>query len=307
MRLYYSLLWLFFTLPTIAQDATSVEKDLVISQFVDGTLLVPTVDNKNILAIIIGDYGPTDRNGNQNFQKNNSLKKIANGLSKHGISSFRYDKRIVKQILKGHVNTRISFDDFVADAKAVLNHFVKQQTYSAIYIIGHGQGSLVGMLISHEDVTGFVSLAGSAKSIDQVIMEQIKQTAPGLVPDAQSAFDVLKSGKTTTNFPSALSNIFSLNTQSFMSSWMQHNPLEILKTLNIPVLIVNGTKDLQVSTDEANQLQTVSEKNTFKLITKMNHVLFIIEGGDLENSKSYNESYRPLSPELMEALIAFIK
>ena len=32
---------------------------------------------------------------------------------------------------------------------------------------------------------------------------------------------------------------------------MQYNPQELIETLEIPVLIINGTKDLQVSTTEA--------------------------------------------------------
>ncbi|OBX22976.1 MULTISPECIES: alpha/beta hydrolase [Bizionia] len=307
MKLFLSILALSFTFQTIAQEPTTIQTEIEVSPFVDGSLLEPTDARKNILAIIIGDYGPTDRNGNQNFQKNNNLKKIAYSLAENGISSFRYDKRIVKQILKGRVNARLTFDDYIKDAKDVVNYFVKKNNYASIYIIGHGQGSLIGMLATDENVAGLISLGGSAKSIDQVILEQIEQTAPGLKPDAERVFNVLKTGKTTTDFPQALSNIFSLDTQDFMGNWMQYHPVEIIKTLNSPVLIINGTKDLQVSTAEAQELQDAAKQGTLKNITNMNHVLFIIEGGDLENSKSYNESFRPLAPELVEALTTFIK
>lgn len=308
MKLYYFILCFCLALPTFSQEQPkTLEKEIEVSPFVDGSLLEPNEYNKNILAIIIGDYGPIDRNGNQNFQKNNNLKKLAHGLADYGISSFRYDKRIVKQIKKGRVNARMSFNDFIKDANDVVNYFEKQGTYKAIYIIGHGQGSLVGMLSANEQVSGFISLAGSAKSIDQVILEQIEQTAPGLAPDAQRVFDVLKSGKTTRDFPQALSNIFSLDTQDFMGSWMQYNPTTAISTLTIPVLIINGTNDLQVSTEEAEELQKALPTSVLVNISNMNHVLFIIEGGDLENSKSYNESFRPLPPELMDALVKFMK
>ena len=38
----------------------------------------------------------------------------------------------------------------------------------------------------------------------------------------------------------------------------------------------------------------------------MNHVFFGIKGDDLENSKSYNEAFRPISTELVDAIVAFI-
>ena len=51
--------------------------DLSITSLIDGTLLTPNDTNKPDLAIIIAGSGPTDRNGNQNFLKNNSLKKLS--------------------------------------------------------------------------------------------------------------------------------------------------------------------------------------------------------------------------------------
>ena len=73
---------------------------------------------------------------------------------------------------------------------------------------------------------------------------------------------------------------------------MQYNPQEIIKTLNIPILIVNGTKDLQVSVDEAKLLKQSVDKAQIEIIENMNHVLFIIDGDELENSKSYNEHFQ---------------
>src|SRR5690606_4718885 len=97
-----------------------IEKELSISKFIDGTLLTPTHSKGNTLAILIAGSGPTDRNGNQNFLRNNSLKKLAETLSRNGIATFRYDKRVVKQIKQGTVDKNISFDDFIDDAIAVI-------------------------------------------------------------------------------------------------------------------------------------------------------------------------------------------
>ena len=156
-----------------SQENVFIAEDISINQFIDGTLLTPTTIDKPSLTIIIGDSGPIDRNGNQNFQKNNSIKKLAEGLANNGIATFRYDKRIVKQIRKGRVDKNISFNDFVSDAVSIIDYFNEKSTFKNIYVIGHGQGSLVGMLASKEHIAGFISIAGSGKSIDQVILEQI--------------------------------------------------------------------------------------------------------------------------------------
>ena len=285
----------------------SQETDIVINEHIEGSLLLPNSDKTDYLAIIIAGSGPTDRDGNQNFLKSNSLKKLAQGLAKEGIATFRYDKRIVKQIRKGNIDKNLMFDDFVTDANSVINYFTDRDNYESIYVIGHSQGSLVGMLSISDKVNGFISLAGAGQSIDIVIMDQIQKMAPGLTEDAQKTFDVLKKGETTTEYPPALGSVFNLETQPFITNWMQYNPQEIIKNQDIPILIVNGTKDLQVSEDEAKLLKESNSKAQLTIIENMNHVLFIIEGDDLENSKSYNESSRAIAPELISTITTFIK
>ncbi|NNK81973.1 MAG: alpha/beta hydrolase, partial [Flavobacteriaceae bacterium] len=95
-------------------------QEITINSFVDGTLLTPTASETESLAIIIPGSGPTDRDGNQNFAKSNALKKLAEALTINRIATFRYDKRIVKQIKQGNPNVNILFDDFVTDAISVV-------------------------------------------------------------------------------------------------------------------------------------------------------------------------------------------
>ena len=88
---------------------------------------------------------------------------------------------------------------------------------------------------------------------------------------------------------------------------MQYNPQEEIKKLDIPILIINGTKDLQVSVDEANLLKEAVPNSELLIIENMNHVLVPIKSNDnLENSKSYNEPRRILSQKLIEGIIKFV-
>ena len=292
---------------SFSQDKTYIEEELSITNWIDGTLLSPIDNDKPNLAIIIAGSGPTNRNGNQNFLKNNSLKKLADQLTENGIATFRYDKRIVKQILQNNVDKDIMFDDFVSDASAVLDYFKEKDSYNKIYIIGHSQGSLVGMLSAIDKADGFISLAGAGNNIGDVIIEQVEKTAPMFTEDTKRVVASLKEGTTTTDYPAALGAVFNADTQPFMINWMSYNPMEIIKTLDMPILIINGTKDLQVTEKEAELLKEANDKAELVIIENMNHVLFEIEGDDLENSKSYNESFRPISPQLITSITSFIK
>jgi fermentation-respiration switch protein FrsA (DUF1100 family) len=77
--------------------------------------------------------------------------------------------------------------------------------------------------------------------------------------------------------------------------------------LKIPLLIINGDKDLQVSVDEAKKLKAAIPEAKLVIIENMNHVLVPIAGDNLDNSKSYNEPHRKISDELTNEVINFIK
>lgn len=307
MKQFLNYVCLLFTIVCFGQDVNFSAQDISINKHIDGTLLIPDNKSTTPLAIIIGDNGPIDRNGNQNFQNNNAIKKLAEALSNQNIATFRYDKRIVKQIRKGNVDPNISFDDFIIDANTIIEYFKSRNTFSKLIIIGHGQGSLVGMVSSINNVDQFISLAGSGKSIDNVIIDQIKQMDPVLEESTKKAFENLKKGNIVKDYPQALGSIFNPDVQPFMMSWMKYNPQELIQNLNIPILIVNGTKDLQVPISEAELLKEATSNAQLEIIDNMNHVLFIIEGKELENSKSYNESFRPISNDLIKKILEFIK
>ncbi len=300
------LLLSFFKI--FSQDTNFTVQDISVNSLIDGTLLIPkAVENPN-LVIIIGGSGPTDRNGNQNFLKNNSLKKLAEGISKNGIATYRYDKRVVKQLKQGIIDKNILFDDFVTDAISVIDYFKNTGKFNKIYVLGHSQGSLVGMLAAQNKADGFISIAGAGQPIDQIVVEQIARTYPVFTDDAKRIFKSLRDGKNTAKYPPELAAIFNIEIQSFMMNWMQYNPQEEIKKLQIPILLINGTSDLQVEAKEAKLLKEAAPKATLKIIDKMNHILVPITDNDnLENSKSYNEPNRQLSPELIETITEFVK
>ena len=257
------------------------------------------------MVILIPGSGPTDRNGNQSFMKNDMLKKLAESLANTGIASFRYDKRIVKQIRKKKIDKTIMFDDFVTDAKSIISYF--EPKFETIVVAGHSQGSLVGLLALEGGVSGFISLAGAGKSIDQILIEQISKTAPMFLEDSKRVLAVLKEEKTTEDFPAALTSIFNLDIQPFMSSWIKYNPAEIIKNHNIPSLIINGDKDLQVSVEEANLLYTAAQNGALLIVENMNHVLVKIEGDELENMKSYNDTSLEIAKDVETSIFNFIE
>lgn len=288
---------------------TPIENDVRVNQFVYGTLLQPK-EGTNDLLIIIPGSGPTDRNGNLQLARNNALRLLAEKLTASGIATFRYDKRVLTLLKRGGLEEeKLRFEDFVVDAVSTVNYFRDRTKYQNIYIVGHSQGSLVGMIAAQQStITGFISLAGPGQSIDATILSQIALQVPELKENAQEAFRQLKENGKVKSYSPALASIFRKESQPFMASWMQYIPTEEIKKLQTPVLIINGTNDVQVDTKEAEDLKQAKPDAKLVLINNMNHVLRIIEGTDaLENTKSYNESKRPISQELIDVIINFVK
>lgn len=294
--------------PLLSQETQPKDEEITINEFISGSLLAPTSEDKPPLVIIIAGSGPTDRNGNQSFLKNDSYKKLARGLSKEGIASFRYDKRILKAQELGIKESELSFNDFVTDAVSVLDHFREKDDYGKIILLGHSQGSLIGMLAAEEKADAFISIAGAGKPIDSIIVEQIAIQMPGFEEGTRTSFKEMREKGSTSSYNPMLEAIFRPSVQPFLLSWMIYDPVAEIAKLDIPVLILNGTNDFQVTEKEAELLKAANPGAKLVLLEGMNHVLTKIESDDtLTNSKSYNEPALPLHPELVPTISAFIK
>lgn len=305
----YFILLLFLVQFSFAQDMQEDDlksEEIRINRFVTGSLLTPSSIENPPLVILIQGSGPTDRNGNQSFMKNDSFKKLARELAANGIASFRYDKRIFEMSNLGITEEEIRFDDFIADASSVLEYFGGQDHFGKKVVLGHSQGSLVGMISARNRADAFISIAGAGHPIDALIVNQLKQQMPGLDEQARESFEELRKKGSTSNYNPALASIFKPGLQAFMLSWLKYDPAEEISKLDIPVLVLNGTEDLQVSQEEAEKLKESLPRARIVILENMNHVFREIAGDDLENSKSYNEPRRPLHPDLVPTLENFI-
>lgn len=309
MKVTFAFLFTLF-IASIGFSQECESNILRISPLVEGTLLTPSTNSFNDpIAIIIPGSGPTDRDGNQPTLNNNSLKLLAQGLCKEGVSTFRYDKRLLAQIRsKNFDENKVHFDQFVDDAKEVAR-FLAKSGYTNISFVGHSQGALVAQLAATQDsiVKKVVLLAGAGKPIDEVVVDQINNTAPGLTENAKNAFKEIRENGSTTNYNPFLASIFRPSVQPFMNSWMQYDPSAVIAEMKMPILIITGSKDLQVSKAEGDSLAAKNTSAQRLHIENMNHVLKEITGDDLENSKSYQETYRPVIPQLIDSVAVFLK
>jgi pimeloyl-ACP methyl ester carboxylesterase len=275
-----------------------------------GTLTVPASDKPRALVLIIAGSGPTDRDGNIRGLpgNNNSLKYLAEALAGVNIASLRFDKRMIGDSASTSLSeSDLRFDIYVNDALLWLQ-FLEQQFNAPVYIAGHSEGSLIGLLVaSNTDVAGVISIAGPGRPASQVILEQTeKQLPPDLLAETKKILSELDSGRTVDSPPPALNALFRESLQPYLISWFQYDPAEVAVALDIPILLLYGSTDIQVGVADGEHLLASSKNAKLKVVEGMNHVLKLV-GPDMKDQvASYSDPSLPIAGELIEAIDAFI-
>jgi pimeloyl-ACP methyl ester carboxylesterase len=274
---------------------------------IGGTLLLPAKVEKAPVALIIAGSGPTDRNGNNPMANNESLRLLAHALGEKGIASLRYDKRgIGESTSAGKMEKDLRFDDYVNDAGQWVSLLKKDKRFSRVVVIGHSEGSLIGMLAARKGASAFVSLAGAGRNAADLLKEQLNSQPPVIRDTCYAIIDSLQSGRTVARVNPMLFALFRPSVQPYMISWFRYDPQVEIRKLSIPVLLVQGTKDLQVTTRDFDLLRAAKAGAGYLLVEDMNHVLRLIKGDRNENMASYNDGSLPLAAGVPEAVIDFI-
>ncbi|MEO7041022.1 MAG: alpha/beta fold hydrolase [Gemmatimonadaceae bacterium] len=282
-----------------------------------GSLVVPPGGGKHPVVLIIAGSGPTDRDGNSPIQvvpgkllHPDTYKILAADLAADGIASVRYDKRGVAAsagAMAGHTESDYRFDTGINDAAAWIKLLRADPRFSKVVVVGHSEGSLVGMdAAEREKADGFVSLEGAGRPAAVVIREQL--TAGG-APAAifGPILDSLSTGKTVDSIPPSLAALFRPSVQPYLISWFRHDPAADLKKLPYATLIVQGTHDIQVSMDDANLLAAAPGAKLLK-IDGMTHVLKIGPAdATAQVAGVYTDPSVPIPPELISAIAAYVR
>ena len=288
--------------------------DTVSIQFPDGqlegTLSIADTNNKTPIVYIIAGSGPSDRDGNSSSVKCNDHLMLSDALLAEGISTLRVDKRMSgNSIFRIESEEDMTFDYFVEDAKSWIDYIDSLDQFSDIIVLGHSQGSLVGILASenNDKVDAFISLAGPAGKVFEKLREQIYTTTPVLKTGLEPIFLKLEKGERVDSIPPMLNSLFRPSVQPFLISWNQYNPVQKIKKLNIPVAIVQGTTDFQVSVADAKQLKEAYPKAELMIIEGMNHVMKKAPLDRMKNMATYSDPDLPLIEGFSDRLVEFIK
>ena len=271
-----------------------------------GTLTLPKSFVKGPVALIIAGSGPTDRNCNNPQMTNDAYKKLAHELAERGIASIRYDKRgIAESVAAVESESSLVFYDYVQDAKDWIQQTKQDKRFTQVVVIGHSEGSMIGILAS-EKADKFISVAGAGRGIGVVLKEQLSSQPKVVQDEAFPMIDTLTMGKKLQHVSPAMMALFRPSIQPYMISWLKYDPAVELKKLKIPVLIIQGTTDIQVSVVDAKLLSAAKPDAKLLLIDKMNHILRTVDGDRDANLATYNNASLPLADGFVKEIADFI-
>lgn len=305
ITIFFSLLYFISTAQFITEEKTLI----TITGNLAGTLIFPTNGKIFKLLVIQAGSGPTDRDGNSgNALKANSYKLIAEALSKKNIATLLTDKRGVGKsmgAMKSEANLR--FDDYADDLAGWISFIKKDKRIGKIFIAGHSEGSLVGMLAAQkEKVNGYISIAGAGESIDKIITWQYAQKSQEIADVVDSLLSRMRNKQKIDTVPPYLLSILRPSVQPYILSWMLHDPCAEIKKLTVPILILQGTTDIQVEVKQAEMLKACKPTATLKIVTGMNHILKEAPIDRTKNIATYSDGTLPIMPGLVDLIAAFV-
>ncbi len=297
-----------FAITTTAEESIQLKTP---TGSIYGTLVAPQTAKPVPAVLLIAGSGPTDRNGNTSLLagQNNSLKLLAEALAARNIASLRYDKRgIGESKAAGASEKDLRFDTYVDDAVAWANQLSKDARFTGVVIAGHSEGALIGTIAAQKaPVIGFVSIAGLGQPADAVLRRQLAgKLPPDLAAFNDKALTALKSGKTVDDVPPALLMLYRPSVQPYLISWLRFDPVAEIAKVKVPVLIVQGTTDIQVTVDDARALAAAKAGSKPEIVDGMNHVLKMVPADREKQIASYGDPSLAIAPRLVDAIAAFV-
>jgi uncharacterized protein len=277
---------------------------------IEGTLCAAGTSASPVVLIVAGS-GPTDRDANSRAfgLHSDAYKLLAADLQRQNIASLRYDKRGVGASASAMSSERdLTFDSCIDDAAAWLCKLRTDGRFTKIVVAGHSEGSLIGMIAAQRaPADAFVSLEGAGRPIEVVLREQLKpKLSPELYAQADAIMTSLQNDKAVAAVPPDLAVLFRPSVQPYLISWFKYDPAVEIAKLRVPVTIVAGTADVQVTMTDADALHNAARWSTLVVVNGMNHVLK--DAPDVSSQaallRGYQDPSLPVVPQVVDAVAA---
>jgi pimeloyl-ACP methyl ester carboxylesterase len=280
----------------------------------EGTLL--NAGQKAPVVLMIPGSGPTDRDGNNPLGITAApYRLLAEALGQKGVSTVRIDKRGMfgSKAAIPDAN-KVTIGDYATDTHAWVKAVRERTGAKCVWVLGHSEGGLVALAAAQkpDGMCGIILVSAPGRKLGDVMREQLRSNpanAP-VLDDALAAIDSLEAGKSVevSAMHPALQKLFAPQVQPFLIDIMGADPAKLAASTKVPILIVQGGRDLQVSGADAKALAAAQPKAKLVLIPAMNHVLKdVATDARAANLAAYADPSMPVDPALVGAIVDFVR
>jgi dienelactone hydrolase len=267
-----------------------------------GTLTLPNGPGPFPAIVLVHGSGPQDQD--ETIGPNKPFKDIAWGLASRGIAVYRYTKRTQKYGAQSATDPHLLTvnDETINDARAALALVQHQPGINPeqVFLLGHSLGAYLAPRIATGNavVAGIVVMGGNTKPIERVVIDQIHyltnsgtSTAPEgdkQVAAARQAADQIESKDLKPG-----DTVMFLGATTYGAYWLDlrsYNPMKTAEKLKIPILVLQGGRDYQVTTANYEDWQAALGRRpnvTLKFYPDANHLF--IDGTGASSPKEYDQ------------------
>lgn len=301
-----------------------------------GTLTTP--GNKKDIPIVIMITGSGAQDRDETILGHKPFWVIAHYFAKNGIGALRMDDRGTGSSEVGKKDATSA--DFATDIETAVS-FLKDKGYNKIGLLGHSEGGMIAPMVASRDadVKFIVSMAGPGIPIPQLM---VLQTEAVLESNGISKMEAEKAGKESAGIYDFINNYkgndlkaglkakfldalsekegytasgkdsIRINSQAeqLSSAWfryfLKYDPAQYIQQLKIPVLAINGSKDVQVTPAEnldgwQKALKGAGNKKyEIKELPGLNHLFQEAETGSASEYATIEQTISPKALEIMK-------
>ena len=283
-----------------------------------GTLALPDGEGPWPAVLLIPGSGQVDRNENTKKFAIDALHQVAQYLAEQGVATLRYDKRGVGQSEGDYYES--GFFDHVFDASSALDYLKSREDIRAdlAFLLGHSEGALIAtrMAGTGAGIAGAILLAGTAQSGEEVLMWQTEQVVKGMHGFNKWLIDLLhidvlkREAVQLDKIKRSTKNAYRVQLAKINAKWMRefmaYDPAQDLSNIQVPVLAITGSKDIQVMPADLERMRDlVPGEFEGHQIPDVTHMLRA-EAGEPSVSEYKAEILRPVDSRILSLISTWL-
>lgn len=233
-----------------------------------GTLTVPGGGGGAVAGVVlVHGSGPLDRD--ETVGPNKPFRDLAEGLASRGIAVLRYEKRTKVYASRMGAMKDLTVEQETVEDATKAAALLRQQPEVAsrrVFLLGHSLGGYVAPRIAQQDprLAGLILMAANVRPLDEILADQLQSM-----------------GLSGTELDKAKAGILEALPASYTNDLSSYNPAEESKSLPIPMLILQGERDYQVTMKDFNLWKaalTGRGNATFRSFPMLNHLFIAGQG-----------------------------